>query len=194
MIDRALGFVVESLNGFLEDRHISDEPIAELSGLTTMEGDPPKDINNKIVVTLLNVERESAAVSSAPMPLRQSAEGGYVRTPQDLALNIYIMVSASFDDRYRDGLRVLSGALGFFQSNPVITSSTHPNLPKGIRQLAFKMVNLDLQTLGHVWGVLGGRYMPSALYKVRLVTIDDAWLAELVPEVTGIAVSDGDGN
>ena len=194
MIDRALGFVVESLNGFLEDRHISDEPIAELSGLTTMEGDPPKDINNKIVVTLLNIERESAAVSSAPMPLRQSAEGGYVRTPQDLALNIYIMVSASFDDRYRDGLRVLSGALGFFQSNPVITSSTHPNLPKGIRQLAFKMVNLDLQTLGHVWGVLGGRYMPSALYKVRLVTIDDAWLAELVPEVTGIAVSDGDGN
>ncbi len=194
MIDRAMGFVVETLNGFLEDRHISDEPIAELSGLTTMEGDPPKDINNKIVMTVLNIEREAAAISSSPMPMRQTNEGGYVRTPQDLALNIYVMVSASFDDRYRDGLRVLSGALGFFQSNPIITPASHPNLPKGIQQLAFKMVNLDLQTLGHVWGVLGGRYMPSALYKIRLVTIDDAWAAELVPEITGVAVDGGNGN
>lgn len=194
MIDRAMGFVVETLNGFLEDRHISDEPIAELSGLTTMEGDPPKDINNKIVMTVLNIEREAAAISSSPMPMRQTNEGGYVRTPQDLALNIYVMVSASFDDRYRDGLRVLSGALGFFQSNPIITPASHPNLPNGIQQLAFKMVNLDLQTLGHVWGVLGGRYMPSALYKIRLVTIDDAWAAELVPEITGVAVDGGNGN
>lgn len=194
MIDRAMGFVVETLNGFLEDRHISDEPIAELSGLTTMEGDPPKDINNKIVMTVLNIEREAAAISSSPMPMRQTNEGGYVRTPQDLALNIYVMVSASFDDRYRDGLRVLSGALGFFQSNPIITPASHPNLPNGIQQLTFKMVNLDLQTLGHVWGVLGGRYMPSALYKIRLVTIDDAWAAELVPEITGVAVDGGNGN
>jgi hypothetical protein len=185
---------VETLNGFLEDRHISDEAIAELSGLTTLEGDAPKNINNKIVVTVLNIEREAAAISSSPMPLRQTNEGGYVRTPQDLALNVYVMVSASFDDRYRDGLRVLSGALGFFQSNPIITPASHPNLPKGIRQLAFKMVNLDLQTLGHVWGVLGGRYMPSALYKIRLVTIDDAWLAEMVPEITGVAVDGSDGD
>ena len=194
MIDRAMGFVVETLNGFLEDRHISDEPIAELSGLTTMDGDPPKDINNKIVMTVLNIEREAAAISSSPMPMRQTNEGGYVRTPQDLALNIYVMVSASFDDRYRDGLRVLSGTLGFFQSNPIITPASHPNLPNGIQQLTFKMVNLDLQTLGHVWGVLGGRYMPSALYKIRLVTIDDAWAAELVPEITGVAVDGGNGN
>lgn len=194
MIDRAMGFVVETLNGFLEDRHISDEAIAELSSLTTLEGDAPKNINNKIVVTVLNIEREAAAITSSPMPLRQTNEGGYVRAPQDLALNIYAMVSASFDDRYRDGLRVLSGALGFFQSNPIITPASHPNLPKGIQQLAFKMVNLDLQTLGHVWGVLGGRYMPSALYKIRLVTIDDAWLAELVPEITGVAVDGGDGD
>ena len=194
MIDRAMGFVVETLNGFLEDRHISDEPIAELSGLTTMDGDPPKDINNKIVMTVLNIEREAAAISSSPMPMRQTNEGGYVRTPQDLALNIYVMVSASFDDRYRDGLRVLSGTPGFFQSNPIITPASHPNLPNGIQQLTFKMVNLDLQTLGHVWGVLGGRYMPSALYKIRLVTIDDAWAAELVPEITGVAVDGGNGN
>lgn len=194
MIDRAMGFVVEALNGFLEDRHISDEAIAELSSLTTMTGESPKDITNKIVLTVLNIEREAAAISTSPMPLRQAGEGGFVRAPQDLALNIYAMVSASFDDRYRDGLRVLSGALGFFQSNPIITPSTHPNLPKGIRQLAFQMVNLDLQTLGHVWGVLGGRYMPSAVYKMRLVTIDDAWLAELVPEVAGIAVNEADGN
>ena len=194
MIDRAMGFVVDTLNGFLKDRHISDESIAELSGLTTLDGEPPKDINNKIVVTVLNIERESAAIPSSPMPLRQRAGGDYIRAPQDLALNIYVMVAASFDDRYRDGLRILSGALGFFQSNPLITPATHPNLPKGIQQLAFKMVNLDLQTLGHVWGVLGGRYVPSAMYKIRIVTIDDAWLAEVVPEVTGISVSDGNGS
>lgn len=194
MIDRSMGFVVEALNSFLEDRHISDTAIAELSGLTTLEGDPPKNIANKIVVTVLNIEREAAAITSAPMPLRPTAEGGFVRTKQDLALNIYMMVSASFDDRYKDGLRVLSGALGFFQSNPIITPASHPNLPVGIRQLTFQMVNMDLQTLGHVWGVLGGRYMPSAVYKMRLVTIDDAWLTELVPEITGIAVNESDGN
>jgi hypothetical protein len=44
-----------------------------------------------------------------------------------------------------------------------------------------------MEALNHLWGVLGGAYFPSAVYKVRLVRIQrDVSLAG--PEITTIQV------
>lgn len=61
----------------------------------------------------------------------------------------------------------------FFQANPVFDSLTSPNLDAKIEKLLVKMHSLSFEQLNHLWGVLGGKYMPSVLYKVTQVVIDE---------------------
>jgi hypothetical protein len=35
------------------------------------------------------------------------------------------------------------------------------------------MVSLNAEQINHLWAVLGGKYFPSVLYKVRMLTIED---------------------
>ena len=43
--------------------------------------------------------------------------------------------------------------------------------PSSIDRLVFDLHNLSFEQLNHLWSVLGGTYVPSVLYKVRLVKI-----------------------
>jgi len=47
------------------------------------------------------------------------------------------------------------------------------------------MVNMNFEELNHLWGVLGGAYFPSVVYKVRLVKVQFD-TATAAPEVTTI--------
>ena len=49
------------------------------------------------------------------------------------------------------------------------------------------MVNLNTQDLQNLWSGMGGRYLPSALYKLRMITLPDAWVTERIPTITGTA-------
>jgi hypothetical protein len=32
---------------------------------------------------------------------------------------------------------------------------------------------MNFEQLNHLWGILGGKYLPSVLYKIRRVTVDE---------------------
>ena len=69
-----------------------------------------------MVVSLLNVERETAGGISAPV---QRTQDGYVRTQPPLLFNLNVMLAAVFDERqYAESLSVLSDTLRFIQSVP----------------------------------------------------------------------------
>ena len=48
-----------------------------------------------------------------------------------------------------------------------------PDLVDPVEKLVFEMVNLNIQELSQIWGVHGGKYLPSVLYKTRMVTISE---------------------
>ena len=35
------------------------------------------------------------------------------------------------------------------------------------------MVSMNSEQVNHLWATLGGKYLPSVLYKVRMLTIED---------------------
>jgi hypothetical protein len=39
--------------------------------------------------------------------------------------------------------------------------------------LSLDLFSLNFEQINHLWSTIGGKYFPSALYKVRLVTIED---------------------
>lgn len=183
MLDRTLGFLLDQLNGHLGTRYPSSEPHAVLASLANLDGTVPANIENKLIVTLVNLERESAAAGTGPQ-LRPE-NGGFARLHPSLNLNLYLLVSASFGSNYQEALKLLSAVLGYFQGKPVFTAGSGTAFPRGLEKLTLEMVNLDMQSLNHLWGNLGGKYLPSVLYKARMLTVQEGWVVEQVPSITG---------
>ena len=120
------------------------------------------DDPNKMVVSLLNVERETAGGISAPV---QCTQDGYVRTQPPLLLNLNVMLAAVFDERqYAESLSVLSDTLRFIQSVPKFEV-------EGV-DYTIEIVSVTTQDLNNVWTLLGGQYYPSVVCKIRRLTID----------------------
>jgi hypothetical protein len=186
MIDKTFAFLLDELNVFLKTRYPSAEPHAVLSCLLNQDGSVPPGIDNKLVLSLVNVERETAAPSSTMQP---RGGGGYARVNPALNLNLYVLVAASFGNNYGEALKFLSATLAFFQSKPVFTAQTAPKFPKELEKLSFEMVSLDFQALNNLWSNLGGRYLPSVLYKARMLTVQDGWVTELPPAAAGSGAS-----
>jgi len=183
MIDKTLSFLLGELNGFLGTVFPASEPYAVLSSLAQQDGSPPPGIENKILITLINVERDTTAFAPN-LPARTEA-GLATRVNPPLNLNINFLISASFAANYLEALRFLSSSMGFFQSKPVFTPQNSPAFPRGLERLTVEMVNLSIPDLQNLWASAGAKYLPSALYKARMITIQDGWVVERVPTITG---------
>jgi hypothetical protein len=170
MIDTAMNFIVGEINGMLSSRFQSNENLAVLSSLANPDGTLPPGIENKIVLTLINVEREASANGSS-WPMRQLQEG-FGRVSPPLGLNLLVLVTASFSSNYGEGLKVLSNVAGFFQSKPSFNAQSSATFPHSIHEV------------NNVWSILGAKYMPSIAYKVRMLVVQENRMVERVPAVT----------
>jgi len=83
MIDKALGFIVAELNAFLGVRYPSSEDHAVLASLTHPDGSAPPHTANRLVVSLVNLEREASAATAdnpiAPAPTTSGISPGSIR-------------------------------------------------------------------------------------------------------------------
>lgn len=183
MIDKAMNFLLEELNGFLGPRLGGGEQPVVLSGLVNADSTVPMAIENKLILTLVNTERESAATGSGPASSPFSGLGAKMSPP--LNLNIYLLVSANFGNNYGESIKFLSHALAFFQARPVFTPQGSAAFPRGLERLSLELVNLDFSLLNNLWAALGAKYLPSVVYKVRMLSIQESWLTDRVPGITG---------
>jgi hypothetical protein len=182
MIDKALTFLVSELNALLIPSHGTGELPVVLSNLAEPDGSVPMKISNKIVLTITNIERETAALNQDVAGRPQPA--GVLRVNAPLNLNIYLLLSASAAD-YLVALQLLSSALAVLQSRPVFTPQNSSGFPAGLERLTLEIVNLSVQDLQNLWASTGAKYLPSVYLKVRMVTIQGAWVVERVPQVSG---------
>lgn len=182
MIDKILKFLAQELDVFLAGRFPAggQEERVRLSGLSLPSGDPPPGLDNKVVLSLLNLERENAAPVSTTT---RRTDGGFDRHAPPLHLNLQLLASASFANDYTQGLARLSAVLGFFQGRHSFTPETAPGLPPNVERLTVEFLPLSLGEMSNLWTTLGAKYMPCAVYRVRMVTIQQGWMLEAEPQV-----------
>ena len=122
-------------------------------------------------LTLVNIEEER--VVKVQKAFSRASSGRISHVNPELKLNLYILIVANFND-YGTGLQYLSGAIRFFQSKYVFTPDNTPNLDPSIEKLIVEMHSLTFEQQNHLWSCLGANYLPSVMYKVRMIAIQEA--------------------
>ena len=179
MIYAAVNQIAFELNQYLKRTFERSEDMVVVSNILEQDGTLASHIDNKIVAFLVNIEKET--VASAQPQARSIGGTRSVVSNTPLRLNLSLMFAAHFSGgNYPEALKGISATLRFFQMTPVLDHQNTPELDRRIDRLALEIENLDIQQLSNLWGILSTRYLPSVLYKVRMITIDaDAVKSEL---------------
>lgn len=132
-------------------------------------------LENQLVLTLINVEEE-AALKNRPAAVREPDDQLLYRNPP-LALNLYLLFSANYRN-YQTALQRLAQVLTFFQGKQRFTTANSPGAGQGLEphvelSLTMDLLSLSFEESNHLWGSLGGRQLPFAIYRGRLVMLRD---------------------
>jgi hypothetical protein len=173
------------LNEFIQAAEPRPEEWVVLSNLVDPEGKAYDGARNRLVMYLANVQKET--VVSTATGVVPAGDSRYAIVAPPLYVNLYVLVFANFYDAgYAEGLGVLSLAIRFFQQNPSFTPATLPGLPAGVDRLSWEMATLDAAGLNYLMGMAGVKYLPSVLYKVRLLAFQGGAVQAQAPAVQGL--------
>ena len=171
MIDAAITHIAKELNQYLKRSFALSEDIVVVSNILEQDGTVAAHVNNKVVVFLVNIEKDS--VPFRPMGGVSGAIDRTLMSSPPIFLNLYLMFAGYFSgSNYQEGLKFISTTIGFFQGQPMFDHHNSPDLDNNIDKLILDIENLDMRDLSTLWGVLSGHYLPSVLYKVRMISID----------------------
>ena len=131
------------------------------------------NLGNKIVITLLKIEEEPS-LKNQPLHRRNPINGMMESNNPPIFLNLYLLITANTDD-YNKALTYISRVVGFFQYQRVFTEQ-NSKIPVNTSITAYdfnlSLVSPSLEQLNHIWSILGGKQLPSVLYKMQLQRIE----------------------
>ncbi len=179
MIDVSLEYIRKVLNQYLTNRYCVDSNIVVLNNLVMPDGSSPQNNNNKIVMTLVNLEYETSRQFYNDQRVG-STHANLINPP--VWFNVHILISACFDE-YTEALKFLTASIGFFQANALLSRTNYPLLPEGVSALKFEIENSSSHKMENIWMALGAKYLPSIIYKVRQICVQSDQINGVVPLV-----------
>ena len=185
MIDEALTCITEEINEFFRSKLKINEEKIILSGIVEQDGSVAIQGENKVIVTLVNIEKEPSVKGIPGAGSRAMANSS---TP--LSINLYVLFSCYFSSaNYPEALRFLSFVIAFLQDKSVFSQSNTPRLDESIEKLTFELESVGSEKMNNIWSTLGAKYMPSVVYKVRMLTYDSLNVREYRPIISGMSNS-----
>lgn len=181
MIHTSLAFLTDELNEYLKLK--TGTPSVERIFLTSVATESNGVVipDKSLGISLINIEEERVYKDQRTSLINNEGNVEYVNP--NIKLNLYILISANFQDKtsddsddYVEGLKQLSMVISFFQAKNVFTPDNSPALAKrdpNITKLIVELYSYSFEQLYNFWSVVGTKYLPSVLYKIRLVTFQE---------------------
>lgn len=183
MIDTAINQIAKDVNQHLMRSFDLNEDVVVVSNILEQDGSVAAHVNNKIVVSLVNIEKETVTLSQPRVANASGMRAAVINPP--LHVNLYLMFASYFSgSNYQEGLKFISNTITYLQGKSVFDQSNTPGLDRNISKLIMDIHNLDMNDLSNLWGILSGKYLPSILYKVRMVTVDASAVKDQTPLVS----------
>jgi hypothetical protein len=189
MITQALTYIASKINASFFTP--AGTPRVILGNVTTLNESGTEDVN--VLLSVVNIEEEV---------LSRNPENFFKRDPSvvyknpPMHFNITIIFGAylpnqnSSGTNYEESIAKVRKVIGFFQRQRYFDHSGFPDLPAGIEKLVFDLVSMNMEQLHHLWSMLGGKYIPSVVYKMRMVAIDEAPETAEAPLITQVVIDD----
>lgn len=190
MIHTTLKFLTRSINDYLKVKNGLEEDKVFLTHVSDDTGVAIPD--KSLGLSLVNIEEEKVFKEQSPTFINGDGTVEY-RNPE-LKLNLYVLISANYQNSdqnnptedYYEGLKQLSHVISFLQAKNVFTNDNSPALAAedpNLKKLILELYSYSFEQMYNFWSVLGSKYLPSVLYKVRMITIQEG---ELISEALPI--------
>lgn len=174
MIKEALAFLVDEINKYLSQKLGQDTESRLILGnlvkvIDNDAGATGTTATNKAILSLVNIEEDR--FSKSPDNFRKVDDKIQYKNPK-IFLNLYLLIAVNKSD-YSEALKLLAFIIQFFQYRFVFDIQNSPSLDPKIEKIIMDLYSLNFEQMNHLWGILGGKYLPSVLYKMRVIGIED---------------------
>ena len=183
MIQQILPTVVDELNDYLKNKFNAVEDKAILSNIIDQDGTLGVEGSNKIIATLIFIEKDHTFKAGAA----QFAGHQYLEFSPPVHINLTVMFSALFNkNHYVEALKYISGVIYFFQGKPLFTAQNTPKLGKSVDKIYFDMMSTSTSELMNIYSMLGAKYMPSVIYKIKMLSFNQDQIVSELPAMKAI--------
>ena len=193
VIDSAISTLAEEANNYFQLTPGNELVIP--ANLLSQAGSLNSGLTGKIVLSLINIEEDRVSRS---LDIYRKQPNGMVETVHpEVRLNLYLLFIASAGGNgtgadYTTSLENLSRLVAFFQTKGYFNHQNTPALDSRIEKLVLEMYSLSFEQQNHLWGALGAKYMPSVMYRARLVKVQEEEIAFDGPPITQIHIQGQD--
>lgn len=182
MIDLALTFLRDELASYILARTNSTNVDVKLSRLVNEAGKYAFG-EETIALSVINLEEDRTFKSQLPEYKYQ--DGQHLKLEPELKFNLHLMVAANFNI-YTQAWKAISLVLTFFQAHSTFQSTEYPALPPSIEKLTLELETLSYEQLNQVWAYIGGKHLPSVIYRVKMIIVQDDALSGIQLPVKSI--------
>lgn len=134
------------------------------------------EIDESIILSLVSIEEENALKNNYPL---KHVGANFIQEKSAVYINIYLLFSSKYKN-YDTALEAISHVISCFQTNRKVIFTADSEEQEAILNLH----NLGFENLNNLWTVLGGRYLPSVIYKARILMYQQS------PPVNGSLITD----
>lgn len=187
VIQIVVKFLVQELrkqDGLHED---AQPPFVVMKSFVNNKGE--NNLNDgEVGITLVSVEEERYLKPQNQKERRVDDTVSFANP--EIYLNLYLLMavkpSDAADDNYGIALKRLSLVLEYFQANSYFENISLPASSEMIEKMMIDLYTLSFEQQNQLWASLGAKYMPSVVYKIRLVVIDKNEFGDTQKVISGV--------
>jgi len=179
VIGKITDHVVKELNAYFSIiSSVSDDHVVAGS-LFDQAGGQNSEVKDKLLVSLVNIEQDKTYHS---LDIYKKTENGQSQIIKpEIKINLYFLFIANYSV-YGESLKAISRVIAFFQHRNSFDILSGAAASDKKSHISFELFSQTFEQQNHIWGTLGGKYIPSIMYKAGILDIQDEQVkAEVAP-------------
>ncbi len=200
MLNTALEILKREINIYLNLKAGKEAEEDDIIVLSNVAGEDGKwAIPNKTLgLSLINIEEERVFREQKTAFLNGNGETEHYNP--EIKLNIYVLIAARWvkpgentsESDYKEGLKQLSRVISFLQAKYVFTQDNSPlmaSIDPDIQKLVVELYSFSFEQMYNFWSAIGAEYLPSVLYKVRLLKFQEKLIQDKQPVLGSLDIA-----
>ncbi len=196
MIRTALEFVKKEVESYIvareQDPNYKVGNVVDLKSIVLPNGNLNVTDTTHVTVMLVGVDEERR---EGKRPVYIPADDkNFSRLNPPVELDLFVLFVAHNKD-YETALRDLSDVVGFFQANPFFDATKNPGINATVSnsggkpwqlidRLSFSLHSLSFEQQNNLWAMLGSKYIPSVVYRMKMLTFFETKSNEKAAAIT----------